>query len=57
MINLAATASYLPETWMTAAEIADASGIPESVIAWLFGIREVSRVLARLTRLGRRQTN
>ena len=39
MIGLAATASYLPEQWMTAAEIAAASGIPESVIVEKFGLR------------------
>ena len=39
MIGLAATASYLPETWMTASEIADASGIPENVIVEKFGLR------------------
>ena len=39
MIGLAATASYLPETWMSAAEIADASGIPEGVIVEKFGLR------------------
>ena len=39
MIGLAATATYLPETWMTAAEIAEASGIPEQVILEKFGLR------------------
>ena len=39
MIGLAATASYLPERWMTAAEIADASSIPEQVILEKFGLR------------------
>ena len=39
MIGLAATATYLPETWMTAAEIADASAIPEQVILEKFGLR------------------
>ena len=39
MIGLAATASYLPETWMTAAQIADASEIPESVVLEKFGLR------------------
>jgi DNA-binding response OmpR family regulator len=38
-VGLAATASYLPERWMTAAEIADASGIPEEVIVEKFGLR------------------
>ena len=32
MIGLAATAAYLPEQWLTAAEIAAASSIPEQVI-------------------------
>jgi 3-oxoacyl-[acyl-carrier-protein] synthase-3 len=39
VIGLAATASYLPETWMTAAQIADASEIPESVVVEKFGLR------------------
>jgi 3-oxoacyl-[acyl-carrier-protein] synthase-3 len=39
VIGLAATAAYLPEQWMSAAEIADASGIPESVILEKFGLR------------------
>ena len=39
MIGLAATAAYLPEQWMTAAEIGDASGIPEQVILEKFGLR------------------
>ena len=39
MIGLAATATYLPETWMSAAEIAGASGIPERVIVEKFGLR------------------
>jgi 3-oxoacyl-[acyl-carrier-protein] synthase III len=38
-VGLAATASYLPERWMSAAEVADASGIPESVIVEKFGLR------------------
>lgn len=38
-VRLAATASYLPARWMTAAEIAAASGIPEAVIVERFGIR------------------
>ena len=39
MIGLAATAAYLPEHWMTAAEIAAASSIPEQVILEKFGLR------------------
>ena len=39
MIGLAATAAYLPERWMTAAEIGAASGIPERVIVEKFGLR------------------
>ena len=39
MIALAATASYLPERWLTAAEIGAASGIPEQVIVEKFGLR------------------
>jgi 3-oxoacyl-[acyl-carrier-protein] synthase-3 len=38
-VGLAATASYLPERWMTAAEVATASGIPENVIVDKFGLR------------------
>jgi 3-oxoacyl-[acyl-carrier-protein] synthase III len=38
-IGLAATASYLPERWLTAAEVAAASGIPEQVIVEKFGLR------------------
>jgi len=38
-ISLAATASYLPERWMTAAEIGAASGIPERVLVDKFGLR------------------
>ena len=39
MIALAATAAYLPERWLTAAEIGAASGIPEQVIVEKFGLR------------------
>ena len=38
-ISLAATASYLPEQWMPAAEVAARSGIPERVIVEKFGLR------------------
>ncbi len=38
-ISLSATASYLPERWMTAAEVAKRSGIPEPVIVEKFGLR------------------
>jgi 3-oxoacyl-[acyl-carrier-protein] synthase-3 len=38
-VGLAATASYLPERWMTAAEVAERSGIPEEVIVDKFGLR------------------
>ena len=38
-VGLAGTASYLPERWMTAAEIAERSGIPEQVIVEKFGLR------------------
>jgi len=38
-VGLVATASYLPERWMTAAEIAERSGIPERVLVQKFGIR------------------
>ena len=38
-VSLAATASYLPERWMTAAEVGERSGIPEHVIVEKFGLR------------------
>ena len=38
-IGIAATATYLPERWLTAAEIGRASGIPEDVIVEKFGLR------------------
>ncbi|MBW3619931.1 MAG: 3-oxoacyl-ACP synthase [Actinobacteria bacterium] len=38
-VGIAATASYLPGRWMTAAEIGAASGIPEDVIVEKFGLR------------------
>jgi 3-oxoacyl-[acyl-carrier-protein] synthase-3 len=37
-IGLVATAQYLPERWMTAAEVSAASGIPEEVIVTKFGL-------------------
>jgi 3-oxoacyl-[acyl-carrier-protein] synthase-3 len=38
-VGLVATASYLPERWMTAAEVAERSGIPEQVVVEKFGLR------------------
>jgi 3-oxoacyl-[acyl-carrier-protein] synthase III len=38
-IGLLATAHYLPERWMTAAEVSAASGIPEGVVVERFGLR------------------
>lgn len=38
-ISLAATAAYLPERWMPAAEVAVASGIPERVLVEKFALR------------------
>jgi 3-oxoacyl-[acyl-carrier-protein] synthase-3 len=38
-VGIAGTAHYLPERWMTAAEIGAASGIPESVVVDKFGVR------------------
>src|SRR3954463_11030276 len=38
-VSLAATAAYLPERWMTAAEIGAAGGIPEQVVVEKFGLR------------------
>jgi 3-oxoacyl-[acyl-carrier-protein] synthase III len=39
VIGLSATATYLPDRWMSAAEVAEASGIPEGVIVEKFGLR------------------
>jgi 3-oxoacyl-[acyl-carrier-protein] synthase-3 len=39
IVGLTATASYVPERWMTAREVADASGIPEDVVVQKFGLR------------------
>ncbi|MGZ4291498.1 MAG: 3-oxoacyl-ACP synthase [Gaiellaceae bacterium] len=38
-VGLVATASYLPERWMPAAEIAQLSDIPENVLVEKFGLR------------------
>lgn len=38
-VGLVAISSYLPERWMTAAEVAEASGIPEAVIVDRFGLK------------------
>jgi 3-oxoacyl-[acyl-carrier-protein] synthase III len=38
-VSLAATAAYLPERWMPAAEVAIASGIPEQVLVEKFALR------------------
>jgi 3-oxoacyl-[acyl-carrier-protein] synthase III len=38
-VRIAATASYLPQRWMPAAEIAAASGLPERVVVERFGLR------------------
>jgi 3-oxoacyl-[acyl-carrier-protein] synthase-3 len=38
-VGIAAMATYLPERWLTAAEIGAASGIPEAVLVEKFGIR------------------
>ena len=38
-VGLVATAGYLPDKWMTAREISDASGIPEEVLVERFGLR------------------
>ena len=38
-VGIAALGSYLPRRWMTAAEMAEASGIPERVIVEKFGLR------------------
>jgi 3-oxoacyl-[acyl-carrier-protein] synthase-3 len=38
-VGIAGTAAYLPERWMSAAEVAEASGISEQVIVEKFGLR------------------
>jgi 3-oxoacyl-[acyl-carrier-protein] synthase III len=38
-VGLVATASYLPERWLTAAEIGARAGIPEAIIVEKFGLR------------------
>jgi 3-oxoacyl-[acyl-carrier-protein] synthase-3 len=38
-VSLAAVASYLPKRWMTAAELSEATSIPEQVIVDKFGLR------------------
>lgn len=38
-VGLTATAAYLPEWWMSASEIAEASGIPETILIERFGLR------------------
>ncbi len=38
-VGLQATASYLPERWLSAAEISERAGIPEAVLIEKFGLR------------------
>ncbi len=38
-VGISATAAYLPERVMSAADVAAASGIPEGVIVEKFGLR------------------
>ncbi len=38
-VGIAGIAAYLPERWMTAAEVAAASGIPEAIVVEKFGLR------------------
>jgi hypothetical protein len=38
-VGLAATASYLPERWLTAAESGERAGLPEQVIVEKFCLR------------------
>jgi 3-oxoacyl-[acyl-carrier-protein] synthase-3 len=38
-VGIAAIATYLPERWLTAAELAELSGIPERVLVQKFGLR------------------
>ena len=49
-VGLAGTAVYLPERWLTAAEVAAASGIPEQVIVEKFGLRGKHVAAARPAR-------
>jgi 3-oxoacyl-[acyl-carrier-protein] synthase III len=37
-VGIVGTASYLPDRWMSAAELAEASGIPEAVLVERFGL-------------------
>ena len=37
--GISGIAAYLPERWMTAAEVASASGIPETIVVEKFGLR------------------
>ena len=37
-VNIVDVASWLPERWMTAAEIGARSGIPEEIIVTRFGL-------------------
>lgn len=38
-VGITATAAYLPERWMTAAELSELSGIPEHILIDRFGLR------------------
>ena len=38
-VGIAAISSYLPDGWLSAAELAGASGIPEAVLVERFGLR------------------
>jgi 3-oxoacyl-[acyl-carrier-protein] synthase III len=38
-VGIAGTAAYLPQRWMSAAEVAEASGIPEEIVVQRFGLR------------------
>lgn len=38
-VHLTATAGYLPERWMTSAEISQVSGIPEGILVERFGLK------------------
>jgi hypothetical protein len=38
-VGLTATASYLPERWVPAAEVAERSGYPDRVLGERFGLR------------------
>ena len=56
-VGLTATAHYLPERVMSAAEVAAASGIPETVVVEKFGIDAfVRRAQAEIAKIQKLKT-